>query len=72
MYNTDITREEIKAMTKAFENRVKKELTVDTKTYRYEYECIINQGIAVIKRLPIRDLNTTAAIDGWETVKIYK
>ena len=59
-------------MTKAFENRVKKELTVDTKTYRYGYECIINQGIAVIKRLPIRDLNTTAAIDGWETVKIYK
>ena len=59
-------------MTKAFESRVKKELTVDTKAYRYEYECIINQGIAVIKRLPIRDLNTTAAIDGWETVKIYK
>ena len=59
-------------MTKAFENRVKKEVTVDTRTYRYEYECIINQDIAVIKRLPIRDLNTTAAIDGWETVKIYK
>ena len=38
MYNTNITREEIKAMTKAFENRVKKELTVDTKTYRYKYE----------------------------------
>lgn len=59
-------------MTKAFENRVKKELTVDTKTYRYEYECITNQGIAVIKRLPVKELNTTAAIDGWETVKIYK
>ena len=59
-------------MTKAFENRVKKELTVDTRNYRYEYECIINQGIAVIKRLPIKELNTTAAIDGWETVKIYK
>lgn len=59
-------------MTKAFENRVKKELTVDTKTYRYKFECIINQGIAVIKRLPIKELNTTAAIDGWETVKIYK
>ena len=59
-------------MTKAFENRVKKELTVDTKTYRYKFKCIINQGIAVIKRLPIKELNTTAAIDGWETVKIYK
>jgi hypothetical protein len=59
-------------MTKAFENRVKRELTVDTRTYRYKYECIINQGTAVIKRLPVNELNTTAAIDGQETVKIYK
>ena len=42
-------------MTKAFENRVKRELTVDTRTYRYKYECIINQGTAVIKRLPVNE-----------------
>lgn len=29
-------------MTKNFENRVKKEMTVDTKKYRYIYECIAN------------------------------
>lgn len=29
-------------MTKKFENRVKKEMTVDTKKYRYIYECIAN------------------------------
>lgn len=57
-------------MTKAFENRVKKELTVDTKTYRYVYECI--EDYAIIKRLPIAELNTTYAINGWETVKTYK
>lgn len=59
-------------MTKKFENRVKKEMTVDTKKYRYIYECIANQGIAKIKRLPISELDTTDSITGWETVREYK
>jgi len=51
-------------------NRVLKEGVVDTARYRY-----ISQGVngaarqyRVIKRLPIDALDTTVALDGWETV----
>lgn len=47
-------------------------MTVDTKKYRYIYESIANQGIAIIKRLPISELDTTDSITGWETVREYK
>ena len=50
---------------KAFLNRVIREGIVDTRNYRY----VCNGNI--IKRLPIKYLNTTAAIDNWETVIIY-
>ena len=58
-------------MTKDFEKRIMRERIVDTKQYRY----IITEAHdadkqwAEIKRLPISQLNTTAAIDGWETIK---
>lgn len=51
-------------MTKHFFERVKNERLVDTRKYRY----IVKDG--KIMRLPKIDLNTTAAIDGWEVVKI--
>lgn len=49
-------------MTKHFFERVKNERLVDTRKYRY----IVKDG--KIMRLPVSDLDTTAAIDGWETV----
>jgi len=54
-------------MKKEFENRVIQELLVDTKRYRYVYDGMKNE----IKRLPIKYLDTTSAIDGWETVKTF-
>ncbi len=57
-------------MTKEFETRIKKERIIDTKIYRYVYECDFDK--AVIKRLPIRELDTTAALTDWEIVKTYK
>ena len=56
-----------KNMTKAFIERVKNERIVDTKKYRYILDDVVGK-IPCIKRLPINDLETTAAIDGWETV----
>ena len=56
-------------MKKEFWERVKRERIVDTRKYRY----IIDEDIRLerpwITRLPIEDLDTTAAIDGWEVVK---
>lgn len=51
-------------MKKDFIERVKKERIVDTKTYRY----VVDEEMGQIKRLPIKNLDTTAAIDGWESV----
>lgn len=39
---------------------------VDTKNYRYMYEA--DNAHECIKRLPIDDLDTTAALDSWEIV----
>ena len=52
-------------MTKAFENRVKKEVIVDTKNYRY---CARDNKIV---RIEFDKLDTTAALADWETVKQY-
>ena len=44
--------------------------TTDTRTYRFiarEYP-----DRAEIQRLPIRYLDTTAALDGWETVAVVR
>ena len=57
-------------MTKEFETRVIRLGIVDTKLYRYIYKDFDDH--AEIQRLPLRLLDTTAAVDGWETVKVYK
>ena len=54
-------------MTKAFMERVKNERVVDTRKYRYILDGTVGKT-PCIKRLPISDLGTTAAIDGWEVV----
>ena len=54
-------------MTKAFFERVKRERVVDTRKYRYILDGTVGKT-PCIKRLPKIDLDTTAAIDGWETV----
>lgn len=54
-------------MTKAFFERVKREKVIDTRKYRYILDDVVGKT-PCIKRLPIGDLDTTAAIDGWETV----
>lgn len=58
-------------MTQAFVERIMRERTVDTERYRYivTEEHDAEKQWAKIKRLPISDLDTTKAIDGWETVK---
>lgn len=57
-------------MTKGFVTRVLNERIVDTRKYRYVVvECYDHASQWLeIHRLPISDLDTTAAIDGWETV----
>lgn len=57
-------------MTKTFEKKVIYRGIIDTRNYRYIY--VAGNIFACIKRLPLELLDTTAAIDGWETVKIYK
>ena len=54
-------------MTKAFMERVKNERVVDTRKYRYSLDGTVGET-PCIKRLPKIDLDTTAAIDGGETV----
>lgn len=56
-------------MTKNFEKRVKKEGIVDTRLYRYIYKTTV--CAVEIQRLPIKFLDTTAALHEWETVKKY-
>ena len=55
-------------MKKEFWERVKWEIIVDTRKYRYVLDDDISLERPLIKRLPIEDLDTTAAIDGWEVV----
>ena len=56
-------------MKKAFVERMKRECFVTTKKYRYRgWES--PTGEFIIQRVPIEYLDTTAAIDGWETVYV--
>lgn len=63
-------------MTKEFETKVLKNYPVDTKEYRYTvkgYSYYDEQkgfvrGVDIV-RLPLKSLDTTDAIDGWELVK---
>lgn len=45
---------------------------VDTKKYRYKLFACGNaaEQWAEIRRIPLEYLDTTAAIDGWETVEV--
>lgn len=54
-------------MKKEFIDRVLKEGVVDTA--RYRYKLVETDCKAEIVRLPIDLIETTAAIDGWETVQ---
>jgi hypothetical protein len=58
-------------MRKEFEAKLMQERIIDTKQYRYivTEEHDAEKQWAEIKRLPISDLDTTKAIDGWETIK---
>lgn len=57
-------------MKKEFENKVINLGIYDTKKYRYVYKAYPDRG--EIQRLPIKNLDTTACLDGWEIVKTYK
>lgn len=61
-------------MTKEFISKVIREGIVDTKTYRYICKDVTSatEQWMEIRRLPISALDTTAAIDGWETVQVIK
>lgn len=51
-------------------DRIIREGAVDTDKYRYLYEAD-NKG-ARIKRIELDKLDTTAARDGWEVVKVLQ
>ena len=51
------------------EKRILGKRIVDTRKYRYVLDDDVRLERPLIKRLPIEDLDTTAAIDGWEVVK---
>lgn len=57
-------------MKKQFIDRVLRERIVDTAKYRYIVKEYPDR--AEIQRLPITDLDTTASIDGWETVSVIR
>ena len=57
-------------MTKMLREKVLHNGTVDTKAYRYRFVECGDHG--EIRRIPIDYLDTTAAIDGWETVEVIK
>ena len=59
-------------MKKSFEARVLRDRTVDTRKYRYTVaNCHdASRQWLEIRRLPLEDLGTTAALTDWETVKV--
>lgn len=59
-------------MKKEIRDRVLCGEIVDTKKYRYVLKACGDheKQWAEIRRLPIEYLDTTAAIDGWETVEV--
>ena len=61
-------------MRKELRERVLRKGIVDTRNYRYiTKECRdASEQWLEIRRLPLTSLDTTAAIDGWETVEVIK
>lgn len=59
-------------MTSDIRERVLRGETVDDGNYRYVLKACYNheKQWAEIRRLPLEWLDTTAAIDGWETVEV--
>nr|DAQ92817.1 MAG TPA: hypothetical protein [Caudoviricetes sp.] len=60
-------------MTKKFAERVLSEGVVDTAKYRYKYRAYYGSDCrdhVKILRLPLADLDTTEAINGWKTVMV--
>ena len=55
-------------MTKAFRDKVLRNGSGDTKTYRYRVVECGDHG--EIRRIRIEYLDTTAALNGWETVEV--
>ena len=53
-------------MKSEFIDRVLKQRVVDTAKYRYVAK--VRDGMQYIARLPIPDLGTTNAIDGWTVI----
>ena len=57
-------------ISKSFEKRVLFEGDVFTRRYRYIVKEYWDR--MEIQRLPVKYLDTTEAINGWETVKVYE
>lgn len=57
-------------VSKKFIEKVIANGSVDTKSYRYIVKDL--PGRQEVRRLPICRLDTTAAIDGWETVWVSR
>ena len=55
-------------MNAKFIDKVIREGIVDTKNYRYAYR--VGKTRAVVERLPINQLDTTAALEPWEVVEV--
>ena len=55
-------------MNTKFIDRVIRVGVVDTKAYRYVYR--VDKTRAVVERLPINQLDTTAALEPWEVVEV--
>ena len=55
-------------MTNKFIDKVIREGIVDTKNYRYAYR--VDKTRAVVERFPIKQLDTTAALEPWEVVDV--
>lgn len=55
-------------MTKAFMHKVINNGVVDTRKYRYRLVTTNNRGI--IERIALNNLDTTAAINAWERVRV--
>lgn len=55
-------------MRKSLLDKIIREGTVDTRNYRYKQEWFADR--IEIQRLPLSYLDTTMAINGWETVEV--
>lgn len=57
-------------MKKSLLDKIIREGTVDTRNYRYKQEWFADR--IEIQRLPLSYLDTTMAINGWETVEVIR